>query len=349
MKIKDIRLPFSKILTVGLLPSPLKKLYYRLKGYKFGSRVTLGWGSVLAVSGSCEIGEGTRIGNFSIFSAENLRIGKRCKIRSFTIFIVPRIVIGTDVVISETSIIRAQHPFPDSSITIGDRVHIFPFSIIDPSRPVDIGPETSVGFSTYIFTHGVYKDKLAGYPVTHGEVKLGKSVWLPCRIFIMPGITLGDDVVVGTGSVVTQSFQDGALVLGQPAKLVKNKEEFVVDYTPEQQLAMLKEILQEFKIYLEHFYQAKTEMLDETRLSIEQGSRRVTVILLEALGSSLHPEPGQIYIVYKKIDPDIQKIMDQQKVTWFSYEGHQCSARLDGVGEVLREFFTRYGVLFERP
>lgn len=89
MKVHDIRVPLLKILTVGLLPSPLKKLYYRLRGYKIGRRIKLRLRSVIDISGSCEIGDETRIGAFSILSGEALRIGKRCKIRTLTMIITP--------------------------------------------------------------------------------------------------------------------------------------------------------------------------------------------------------------------------------------------------------------------
>ena len=348
MKIHDVRIPMAKVMTIGLLPSPLKKLYYRLRGYKIGRRIKLRLGSVIDISGSCKIGDETRIGAFSILSGETLRIGKRCKIRALTIIITPHIEISHDVIISETAIIRAQQPFKDSRIFIGDRVHIFPFTIIDPSRPIHIGSETAIGISTYIFTHGAYKDKLAGYPISYGEVYLGKSVWLASRAFIMPGVTLGDDVVVGPGSVVTRSFPEGSFVFGMPARILKRKKELITQYTSEQQFKMLKEILKEFQMYVDYFCQMKTKMISETHLSVKHKSKHNSIFLLESLDSNEQLEAGQIYIVHGKIEPDMQKFMDKLCISWFSYEGHQCSAFLNDVSEVLREYFTRYGVLFER-
>ncbi len=47
MLIKKKRLPVFEIITIGILPSFLKKLFYRIKGYKIGRNVNIGIGSVI--------------------------------------------------------------------------------------------------------------------------------------------------------------------------------------------------------------------------------------------------------------------------------------------------------------
>ena len=51
MRLDDVRIPIRKIMTVGVLPSFLKKLVYRLRGYRIGKGVSFGPGSVLDISG----------------------------------------------------------------------------------------------------------------------------------------------------------------------------------------------------------------------------------------------------------------------------------------------------------
>ena len=111
MKLNDVRIPLKKVLSVGILPSPLKKLFYRMRGYKIGKGVSFGPGSVLDISGECVIGDGTSFGAGSIVVGETARFGKRSEIRALTLILVPHIEIGNDVVISETAIIRAQQPY----------------------------------------------------------------------------------------------------------------------------------------------------------------------------------------------------------------------------------------------
>lgn len=54
------------------------------------------------------------------------------------------------------------------------------------------------------------------------EIKLGEKCWIGMNSTILPGVTLGDNTVVGAGSVVTKSFPNGNCVLvGNPARILR--------------------------------------------------------------------------------------------------------------------------------
>lgn len=54
-------------------------------------------------------------------------------------------------------------------------------------------------------------------------IHIGRNCWLGANAILLPGVTLGDDTIVGAGAVVTRSFPDGRVVLaGIPAKVVRN-------------------------------------------------------------------------------------------------------------------------------
>ena len=58
-------------------------------------------------------------------------------------------------------------------------------------------------------------------------IQIGNNVWLGGNVIVLQGITIGDNVVVGAGSVVTKDIPDNCLVVGNPAKIIKeniNKE-----------------------------------------------------------------------------------------------------------------------------
>ncbi len=63
-------------------------------------------------------------------------------------------------------------------------------------------------------------------PDKHLEPKaivLGKKCWIGMNSVILPGVILGDNTVVGAGSVVTHSFEGGNVVIaGSPAKLIRH-------------------------------------------------------------------------------------------------------------------------------
>lgn len=348
MKMREFRIPTKQIILIGFLPGFLKKLIYKLKGYKIGKNVSFGFGSILNISQHCEIGDDTDFGLFSIITSDSFVVGKRCTFRTGSIIIVPKVKMGNDVIISETAIIRAQQPFPDSEIFLDDRVHIFPKTIIDPSRRVSLGKETAVGFSTYIFSHGAYKNKLDGYPVSYGEVHIGKSVWLPCNIFIMPGVTLGDDVVVGTGSNVTKSFEAGSFILGQPAKLLKTKEEFVRHYSVEQKIDILKKILQEFNAYIEYFSSAKVDSLGDLESVIKDNGVEYNLIISQDIKTLNSLKDNSIIFVLDSIGKKDREILNNKSCSWFSQEDHQCSKPENDSALIFRKYLGRFGIYFEQ-
>lgn len=87
------------------------------------------------------------------------------------------------------------------------------------------GGELSIGENTLLATHVciqtsnhdlVDKSKMRPQPV-----RIGSRVWLGHGVTVLPGVTLGDDVVVGANSVVTQSFPERVVVAGNPARVIK--------------------------------------------------------------------------------------------------------------------------------
>ncbi|WP_044931633.1 DapH/DapD/GlmU-related protein [Butyrivibrio sp. AC2005] len=53
------------------------------------------------------------------------------------------------------------------------------------------------------------------------EAHIKKNAWIGARVNILPGVTIGENAIVGTGSIVTKDIPDNAVAVGNPARVVK--------------------------------------------------------------------------------------------------------------------------------
>lgn len=60
-----------------------------------------------------------------------------------------------------------------------------------------------------------------------GEISVGNNVFIGMGALVLPGVSIGNDCIVGANSVVTKSVPDGAIVAGNPARIVGETADFV--------------------------------------------------------------------------------------------------------------------------
>lgn len=336
------RLPIGKMLTVGLLPSGLKKMYYWMKGYRFGRGVRLSIGCVLDIckGGRVYIGNYSKIGFFTVISGKSLYVGKRSNIRSGVLISANDIMIGDYVTISETAIIRAGHLSKESNIRIDDYVHIFPSTNIDPSRNVHLMEGCAVGPKCDIFTHGSYKNIFDGYPVSYGDVTIGKRVELTYSVFVAPGVTIGDDAIIAYGSYINKDIPSGVLAAGTPAIVKREKEQFVAEHSTEEKFEILSQILKEFGEYLIYMEIIDYYDMDECRLSLVRKKKRVTIYFAPTASAKTIAK-DDILISLKAENPDCQGAAH-----YYNIDDLTCSEPTSEIEKELFRFFSRYGVRF---
>lgn len=53
------------------------------------------------------------------------------------------------------------------------------------------------------------------------EIHIKKNAWIGARVSILPGVTIGEKAIVGTGSIVTKDIPDNCVAVGNPARVIK--------------------------------------------------------------------------------------------------------------------------------
>ncbi|MGI6721862.1 MAG: sugar O-acetyltransferase [Anaerovoracaceae bacterium] len=89
--------------------------------------------------------------------------------------------------------------------------------------PVNIGDYVMIGLNTMITTvnHPLSPEKRRHHIGQASPVNIGRDVWIGGNCTILPGVTIGNNVVVAAGAVVTKDVPDNCVVGGVPAKIIK--------------------------------------------------------------------------------------------------------------------------------
>jgi acetyltransferase-like isoleucine patch superfamily enzyme len=89
--------------------------------------------------------------------------------------------------------------------------------------PVSIGQECQIAREVMVLTtaHPLTADGEFAHLPDRRPVVIGDRVWLGARTIVLPGVRIGDNVVVGAGSVVTRDCLAPGVYAGSPARLVR--------------------------------------------------------------------------------------------------------------------------------
>lgn len=209
-------------LLLAALPGWLHVRIRRMMGGEISSDAEIGFGVLLRI-GTLTMGPGSRIGSFSRIRAERVTLGAEAKVSSLVSIVAHEFELGDRSAISPMVIVSGDPQQDRSRLVMGRHSKVFPISWLDCDYGISMGDRVGVGGHGLIFTHGSWANRFLGAPVTFGPVHIGDRVWLPWRVFIMPGVTLGERAIIGAGSVVTRSIPDGALAAGSPAKVLRDE------------------------------------------------------------------------------------------------------------------------------
>ncbi|QEW04297.1 sugar O-acetyltransferase [Microbacterium lushaniae] len=116
------------------------------------------------------------------------------------------------------------HPFTadfGKNISLGKRIFINSGCRFQDQGGIAIGDDCLIGHNAVIATlqhdiHPARRGDLIPSPVV-----IGRNVWLGANVTVLPGVTIGDDAVIGAGSVVTKDIPAASIAVGSPARVVR--------------------------------------------------------------------------------------------------------------------------------
>ena len=114
----------------------------------------------------------------------------------------------------------------NGSISLGNYILISPGTSIRSAESIDIGDSTMIASDVVITDsdwHGIY-DR-TDYVATPKPVKIHKNVWIGERSIILKGTQIGENSIIGAGSVVHGDIPPNSVYAGNPAKEVKKLDE----------------------------------------------------------------------------------------------------------------------------
>lgn len=209
----------KKILALAIahLPSGALRLaaYRNLLGYRFGPGCQLGFGVLIAVD-SFEAGADVRIRrNTSFMGPIKVRLGDKTFIGRHN-----KIECGDNAGDASQAHMQYAREFITGHDSLINEGHLF-----DVLGRIQLGNGSWIaGFASQFLTHG------AG--TMDRDIVIGDQCFLGSAVRFAPGASIGNQVVVGMGAVVTKPLaHDNVVVGGVPAKVIKQREaEAEADY-----------------------------------------------------------------------------------------------------------------------
>ena len=109
------------------------------------------------------------------------------------------------------------------NIIIEDDVYINFGCIILDCAEVIIGSHTLIGpnVGLYPVNHSVDAEERINGGCIGKPINIGKNVWLGGDVKVLAGVSIGDNTIIGTGSIVTRDIPSNVIAVGNPCKVIR--------------------------------------------------------------------------------------------------------------------------------
>jgi len=118
----------------------------------------------------------------------------------------------------------AAYTYVTGKVEMGDDCTVNPYTIV--RGPVTMGNAVRVGAHASLlgFNHSIGADRYVfQQPITSKGITIGDDVWIGSSATVLDGVHIGSHAVIGAGSVVTKDVDEWAVVAGNPARLIRDR------------------------------------------------------------------------------------------------------------------------------
>lgn len=107
-----------------------------------------------------------------------------------------------------------------SNLHIGNNVAINPYFRCMSAGNIYIEDNVQIAMNVSLITNN--HDFYDRYVLTVKDIRIRQNAWIGAGVTILPGITIGENAIVGAGSVVTHDVEPNTVVAGNPARVIKS-------------------------------------------------------------------------------------------------------------------------------
>lgn len=358
--------------------SALKTYLYRAFGAEIGADFEIGAGSQLLASSisagrQVVIAENVVIEAKRIILADGVRIDEGVRIRAESLNIGQGTVLqencrvscrgpayfGDQVVVREGLDCECEDLFvgsetffaryviigrggsrePTARITVGERNFLGERSMLNACMPIRIGNDSFLGQNSIIMTHNIGHSYLDGYENAFQPVSIGQKVQIGINCVLYPGTMIEDGAIVGSNSYVIGRVPMGKMVLGVPARVIKEAHR---DLQPGEKVERFFELADRFRQLLE----ARSIPLKEKRQAGEvsyyfvydNAAYSVAFRRDSNVGS---PPTDTLNII---IALESSSFPNHENVVWFNLQDNTVTGVSNPVSEGVREFLRKAGI-----
>lgn len=130
-----------------------------------------------------------------------------------------RIILGSHVSIGKNSEIASV----DSTVEIGNNVHIGDYNMIISRTGITIGNGTILGPHVYIFDHdhAISDGCICRNEYKTQPIRIGKNSWIGANTVILKGVSIGDNCIIGAGTVVYDNVPNNSCLVQKRQSTLK--------------------------------------------------------------------------------------------------------------------------------